>query len=206
MTDNEKLLHVFFKEVAQRYDVIKRGTAGFQAGKTEGVYFKQNLAGLQKLISNGWTDEMIRARLKCAKLEGVQTDFITDVIPAYPPIGSEEKSELLKEGVVHTHPELRVVQRPIYNEDGSCESSAQISRRTSFTLGDLVNYFNRKLKPNPQHPRGDVLRTLRATLNKGYSVDQVLSAIDLWAFSNEESMGSRLQDLAWVWVRKVKND
>lgn len=198
----DRILFDFFK-LTGRYDMIKAGTSRFQPGYESKPFYKTNLEALKERLTNGWTAEMIRARFKSAKLEGVKVDFLNELIPIAPPIGTKEDVNLLVDGVSYKHPELREVKKALYTEDGVCVSSSEVTRRKSYTLGDMITYFNKTLRVRPPHPREDVSRTLRTTLNKGYTIDQVLRAIDMWSRSDDENPGSRLQDLIWIWVRKA---
>lgn len=204
MTNEEKVLLNFFRNVAKRFDVIQAGRSGFRAGATESKYYKANLEALEERFKQGWTVEMINARIKSGVLEGRQDAFISELIPLTVPVTTREDSELLKDGVIYKHPALRNLTPAIFNEDNELVRPMSVTRVESFTLGSLANYYTAKLKPNPPLPRTDLIRGLRSTLNKGYTVDVVLSAIDLWAMSDDENMGVKIQDLAWVWVRKVK--
>ena len=147
---------------------------------------------------------MINARIKCAVLEGRQDAFLSELIPLTIPVTVREDSELVQEGVQYKHRLLKELTPARFNEDGDCIQEMEVRPVQSFTLGQLANYYNSKLKPNPPLPRTDLIRGLRSTLNKGYPVDVVLEAIDLWAMSDDVNMGVKIQDLAWVWVRKVK--
>ena len=183
-TIQEEILFHFYSKIAQENTIVDRAKGCIR--NKDASAFKTSLNVLNTRLKNGWTPDQIINRLMEAQQWKIKTYRFGDVIPMYPPLESEkEDRNLILPGVKYKHPELKVIEMPLYDEEGNLLEDGNVSRREIFTVSDLIQYYYDKLKPQ-NVLRKDVSFILKRCLSDGYTLDHLLRAIDLWSIQSSE--------------------
>lgn len=178
----ESVLKRFYASVCHKpYYLTKQDELSpkYKASKAYAVDYSVVHSRLQ----NGWTTAAIISKLGEARAAGIKASFISEVIPLRPPIGEKETGDLLLATEVYRHPEIRIVTRASVATSEHTAPRIKICRVASYTLGDLVNYFIKVLKPDV--PRDEVKRAVRFMLSGGVHLDDMLYGIDRWGEDND---------------------
>lgn len=192
----EEILFHFYSKIAQENTIVDKAKGCIR--DKDASAFKTSLNVLNTRLKNGWTPEQIMNRLYEAHQWKIKTYRLGDIIPMYPPTTNDkEDRNLILPGVKYKHPELKIINMPLYDEEGILINEGEVTRKEIFTLGDLIQYYYDKLKPQ-EVLRKDVANLLKRFLADGYSLDHILRAIDLWSIQSSQT--SRGND-PWELVR-----
>jgi len=182
----DSLLAYYYKYVANLGESAKELLIDKETGKLNVItsynrmhgYHAQTLKTLEERLNSGWSSIEILGRLQDAKCGGVKAQSIGEIIPSKKPVANRADEELLDPDYKYRHPELRKVEPPAF-KDATMVKSARFLRRKSYTLGNLAEYYRKQLKPDVSDDR--LRGVLKSILNNNAHLDDVLTAIDLWA-------------------------
>ena len=195
--DRNGILEYFFRHIAGNYKIVAR--SGFASGHEDTPLWKASLLTLDEREKSGWSAKDIADRLIKLRETGVKYSTLSEAIP--PVLDSRnEKVNILDSDRTYVHPALKIISSPSYDEDtGEIISAGEVKRVSSFTFGDLVNYYVNTLKPS-FIDRKRLAGVLSHYLSIGTDLDMLLRAIDLWeSGSTDTSRGNNPFELTeWI--------
>lgn len=193
MTDHETILLYFFNHIVNHNGLVDKRKNCFRAGYDSNPLYKSSLSILKDRGARGWSLNDIKLLLLEARELKIRTSKLSDIIPIRR-LGSGDNVELMQPTEKYTHPKLRIVTPPVYDEDGTLLQHTLIQRRKSFTFNDLVEYYQENLHPSIQ--RTELAKILRYTLNLGTELDALLYGIDFW-LDDLNNEGARSPNDPW---------
>lgn len=182
--NSENILYYFFLNIAKHYGIVDIRNGTFRPNYDKNPLYISSKSILEDRINRGWTSTEIAERLMDAKKLGVQTSSLSEIIPFNSPVNKESQNLMNKEEKYY-HPELKIIEYPIYDEEGSLINPGHINRKEVFTFSDLINYYIGQLNP-PNISRKEIGSILRHIYNSGVKLDNILRAIELWRDQSTE--------------------
>lgn len=181
----ENLLYQFFINIAHYYKIVNKAQHNFRDTARIDPLYKMNLRVLEQRISNGWKEQEIALKILNAKDLKIRTVYLSDIVPEYPSIGDKEDQNLMLPNTLYYHNVLRETLAPVFDlETGDLISGGSITRKESFTISDLVNYYLSNLQPINRN-RKDLIHVIKYYLSN-YRLDDILTAIDFWCTQSSD--------------------